>query len=127
MLTEFHALSPSDTLGHAADLLLAGSQQVFPVLGDGRPGAVLTREALAAGLAEAGRDGRVDAAALRPLPRVKASEPLVPALALLREQGEPCLEVTDGDRVVGLLTLENIGEFLMIRAALSSAASSARV
>jgi predicted transcriptional regulator len=111
-------LSPGDTLGHATDLLLAGTQQVFPVIIDGRHAGVLTRDALLKGLSQQGREGRIAEAPLRELGRVDAGAPLVPALARLREGGEPCLQVVEQDEPVGLLTLENIGEYLMVRAAL---------
>jgi CBS domain-containing protein len=123
MLTDFRTLSPHDSLGHAADLLLAGTQQNFPVLSDGQPVGVLTREALLIGLAHGGRETRVADVPLGELGHVELGEPLVPAVALLREGGLPCLQVVDRGRPVGLLTLENIGEYLMVRAALEQATS----
>jgi hypothetical protein len=53
---------------------------------------------------------------------VDAASPLVPAVAQLRGGGSPCLQVVDGGQTVGLLTLENIGEFLMVRTALAGVA-----
>ncbi|WP_435007096.1 site-2 protease family protein [Tundrisphaera lichenicola] len=123
MLTDYAILKPGDTLGHAADLLLAGTQQDFPVIGDGRPDGVLTRSSLFSGLSTNGREGLVGEAPLIELGRVEVAEPLGPAVIRLREGGEPCLEVVDQGRPVGLLTLENIGEYLMIRTALAEAKS----
>lgn len=122
MLTDYQKLSPSDTLGQAADLLLAGSQQDFPVLDGGNAVGVLTRGALLEGLSRLGREGKVSDAALSELGYVNIDDPLVPALARLRERGAACLEVLERARPVGLLTLENIGEYLMIRAALDAVA-----
>lgn len=120
MLTDFQTLHPDDTLGRAADLLLAGSQQDFPVLVDGRPQGVLTRSALLSGLASGGRDARVSQTALAELKTIGAGDQLVPAVARLREGGEPCMIVLDDDgEPIGLLNLENIGEFLMVRTALA--------
>jgi Zn-dependent protease len=124
MLTDYRTLAPTDTLGRAADLLLAGSQQDFPVTGDGRPDSVLTRASLFAGLAQGGREALVGDSPLLELGRVEVGEPLAPAIARLREGGEPCLEVVDQGRPVGLLTLENVGEFLMVRTALAEASRS---
>lgn len=118
MLTEFATLTPGDTLGRAADLLLAGSQQDFPVAIDGQLGGVLTRQALLVGLAQGGRDSLVGDAALVQLSQVEVGAPLIQAVARLREAGEPCLQVIDRGSPVGLLNLENVGEFLMIRSAL---------
>ncbi|HEX8198888.1 MAG TPA: hypothetical protein VF590_00235, partial [Isosphaeraceae bacterium] len=75
------------------------------------------------GLAQGGRETRVADVPLRSLGSVERGEPLVPAVARLREEGVPCLQVVDRGEPVGLLTLENIGEFLMVRAALAEAAS----
>jgi hypothetical protein len=43
-------------------------------------------------------------------------------VARLRAGEGPCLQVVERDRPVGLLTLENIGEFLMVRTALAGQA-----
>lgn len=119
MLTDFKTLKPTDTLGHAAELLLAGSQQDFPVAGDHHSGGVLTRDALLDGLARLGRHGVVGDAPLRTLGQVDVGESLAPSVARLRERQEPCLQVIERGQPVGLLTLENIGEYLMVRTALS--------
>jgi Zn-dependent protease len=127
MLTDYQTLKPTDTLGHAAELLLAGSQQDFPVVADGEPAAVLTRAALLDGLARLGRQGIVADASLRDMGRVDVSESLAPAVARLREQQEPCLQVVERGQPVGILTLDNIGEYLMVRTALAEAADAASV
>lgn len=121
MITEFHSLSPSDSLGQAAEVLLAGSQQDFPVLSGDSYAGVLTRNDLFSGLSQGGREASIAPHVKPELPPVEAGSPLVAAVARLREGGLPCLRVVDGHRTVGLLTLENVGEFLMVRSALSSA------
>jgi Zn-dependent protease/predicted transcriptional regulator len=118
MLTEFHTLAPSDTLGHAAEMLLSGTQHDFPVMADHKLAGVLTRSDLMAGLAAGGRDARVADFVKSDLPAVEADSPLVPAVTRLREGGLPCLQVVEDGQMVGLLTLENVGEYLMVRAAL---------
>lgn len=122
MLTDYQTLSPDDSLGHAAELLLAGSQQDFPVVEDDdrhRPIGVLTRSSLMDGLSKAGRNGRVADFAQPTLGTIALDSPLVPALARLREGEGPCLQVVDGmGRPIGLLTLENISEYIMVRTAL---------
>jgi Zn-dependent protease/CBS domain-containing protein len=123
MLTAYQVLSPSDTLGHAAELLLAGSQHDFPVVVEGQPMGVLTRDSLLRALAEVGRTGTVADAPLMELETIEARAPLVPAVTKLREGGLPCLQVVEDGRAAGLLTLENIGELLMVRTALAEAAA----
>ncbi len=121
MLTDYKILNPSSTLGQAAELLLAGAQQDFPVMGEGQPDRLLTRSALMSALSQGGRDSLVIAASLQPLGQVEANDPLGPALIRLRDEREGCLEVIENGRPIGLLTAENIGELLMVRAALAEA------
>jgi Zn-dependent protease/CBS domain-containing protein len=121
MLTDYQTLAPDHTLGHAAEVLLAGSQADFPVGHDGQDLGVLNRSDLLAGLARGG-PGALVADYMKPSPgNVEAEEPLVPALNRLRESQTHCMQVIEAGRPVGLLTLENIGEFLMVRAALGAA------
>jgi Zn-dependent protease len=125
MLTEYHTLTRFDTLGHAADLLVAGTQHDFPILSpqDQRFEGVLTRSDLMAGLAQGGREAHVSNYLKTEIPTVEASSSLAAALTLLREKQSPCLQVVDGEETVGLLTLENVGEFLMVRQALGEKAT----
>ncbi len=125
MITEYHMLEPRDTLGHAADLLLAGTQHDFPIASAGNHGfaLLLTRSDLLAGLARGGRDALAADYAQTEIPSVEASSPLAAAVKLLRGGKGPCLQVVDQGQTVGLLTLENIGELLMVRSALAEQAS----
>ena len=118
MLTDFQTLHGDDTLGRAAELLLAGAQQDFPLEPDGGEARVLTRANLMSGLAARGSEAPVRDFASAVAPAVDADGPLVAAVALLRERGSPCAQVTRDGRFVGLLTLENVGELLMVREAL---------
>ncbi|MDG3003735.1 site-2 protease family protein [Paludisphaera mucosa] len=118
MLTDFQILHPEEKLGRAAELLLAGAQQDFPVVDDGGAALVLTRARLMAGLAARGPEAPVREFAEAAAPAVAADGPLVVAVAMLRERAAPCVPVTRDGQMVGLLTLENVGELLMVRAAL---------
>jgi Zn-dependent protease len=120
MLTEFHTLHPLDTLGHAADLLLAGTQHDFPIVGEGDHEfkGLLTRSDLLSGLSRGGRDALAADYARTEIPLVDVDSPLSAAVTRLREAQTPCLQVMEQNETVGLLTLENIGELLMVRAAL---------
>ncbi|MBX6315667.1 MAG: site-2 protease family protein, partial [Isosphaeraceae bacterium] len=121
MLTDYRTLHPLDTLGHAADLLLAGSQPDFPVVSEEGAVGVLTRDALLAGLAQGGREARVAESLRHEIGTVEADSSLTKAVARLKQGGEPCLLVVERGEPVGLLTLENIGELLMVRTALTEA------
>jgi Zn-dependent protease/predicted transcriptional regulator len=121
MLTDFRTVSRDDSLGHAVELLLSGTQQDFPVRSpDGHAlDGVLTRSNLMAGLARGGSDARVSEFVRSDIASVEANSPLSEAVSRLREGHGPCLQVVDHGQTVGLLTLENVGELLMVRAALA--------
>ena len=122
MITEYHTLLPTDRLGHAVDLLLSGTQHDFPIVSESAHGfrGLLTRSDLMAGLAQAGRDAPVADFAKTEIPSVEATSPLSAALTRLREGHERCFQVVSQGESVGLLTLENIGEYLMVQAALDA-------
>jgi Zn-dependent protease/predicted transcriptional regulator len=120
MQTRFETLSPRDNLGRAVDLVLAGSQQDFPVLDEGRLVGILERDALIRALASAGKDQPVAEIMRRDLPWIDAHEMVEHALTRLEESKARTLPVTRGGQLAGLLTSENVTELLMIRSALQA-------
>lgn len=120
MLTEFVVLQPYDTLGYAAEQILAGSQQDFPVLDGDRVVGVLTREGLIAGLARLGAQGSVADAMARSFESADDREALETAFERMQSSGSRAMPVLHGERLVGLLTTENVAELLMIRDALAA-------
>ncbi len=116
MLTHFRTLTPASTLGDAVDLLLTGSQQDFPVVADGRIEGMLTRSDLVKALPQRGRTALV-ADSVRECPVAEASEMLETVLGRL--QGRDChtIPVLEHGALIGLVTMDNVGEFLMIHAA----------
>lgn len=127
MITDYQTLSLFDTLRDASTLVLRGSQQDFPVVEsglEGRVAGVLTRAGLMRALAAHGLDGRVADAMDRDVPGVQADELLEEVLPRLREAGTSATPVFAGGRLIGLLTMENIGELMMIRSALSQTRAS---
>jgi len=120
MLRDFRTLEPDDSLQHAVELILAGSQQDFPVTAGGDIVGVLARSDLMAALAKQGAGARVGEVMDREFPRVEADELLESAFARLQDSRCGCLPVMEHGRMVGLLTAENVGEFIMIREALRS-------
>ena len=116
MLTHFRTVTPDSTLGEAVDLLLTGSQQDFPVVAHGQVQGMLTRSDLVKALPQRGREGRV-ADAMRECPVAQSSEMLETVLGRL--QGRDChtIPVLEHGTLIGLVTMDNVGEFLMIHAA----------
>jgi predicted transcriptional regulator len=116
MLSDFRTLAPASTLGDAVDLLLSGSQQDFPVVDNGRVLGMLTRSELVKALPQRGRSALV-ADSMRECPVAQASEMLETVLARL--QGKDChtIPVLEHSALIGLVTMDNVGEFLMVHAA----------
>jgi Zn-dependent protease/CBS domain-containing protein len=121
MQTKFEILSPSDRLDRVVSLILAGSQQDFPVVQDGQFIGVLTRDDFIKALSQQGKDTPVIDVIKRNVPSVDSHEMVESALMRLQESGSKTLPVMHGGRFVGLVTSENITEFLMIRSALNAA------
>ncbi|MCC6298696.1 MAG: CBS domain-containing protein, partial [Anaerolineales bacterium] len=123
MLTDFKTLSPGDSLAQVVGLVLAGSQHDFPVVdANGVVMGILERDAFIAALSQHGQSASVVSVMRRDLPSVDSHEMVESALTLLQESGSKTLPVMHGGQFVGLITAENITEFLMIRSALKAAA-----
>jgi predicted transcriptional regulator len=121
MQTKFEILSPSDRLDRVVNLILAGSQQDFPVVEDGQFVGVLTRDDFIRALSQQGQNTPVAEVIRRNVPTVDSHEMVEMALMRLQESGAKTLPVMHRGRFVGLVTSENITEFLMIRSALKTA------
>jgi Zn-dependent protease len=118
MLTHFAFLSDTDTLDTASQQLLAGAQQDFPVLRDGAFVGILPRADLIAAIASKGLAARVGDAMRPDCGVVHENDMLHRVFQRMRETDCPIIPVVREGRVIGLVTLENIGELMMIRSAL---------
>jgi len=119
MMTDFRSLQSGDSLQKAIDLILATPQQDFPVLGDsGIAGILLSRDLMVA-LQQRGPDATVDDVMHRDFLTLQANEMLEAALARMHEAA-CCMTapVMHGNQMIGLLTAENVSEFLLIVSAL---------
>jgi Zn-dependent protease/CBS domain-containing protein len=114
MVREFRTLVPGSTIRDAADLLLATAQQDFPVVHGSQVIGLLGRSALLRAMATDGPDGYVTAAMNREFVRVTPDQDLAATLPALQRAG-PCALVMDGETLLGLLTAENVAEFLLLR------------
>jgi Zn-dependent protease/CBS domain-containing protein len=120
MIREVQTLTPGDPLSRAVQLTLDGFQQDFPVVEEG--GAVvgvLTRADLLRALADRGASGTVAHAMNRLFATATPDERAEEAIDRLRTCGCNAMPVVRGRELLGVLTLENIGEYVMIRTALA--------
>ena len=118
MMTRFRTLAAHDSLAKAVDELLAGSQQDFPVIENEVPVGILRRNDLVKALAENRQDSLVSDFMSRHCDSVDIAESLTPIVELMRLKDCGSVPVIQGGRIVGLLTLENISEMIMINTAL---------
>jgi len=121
MISDFRAVSPTESLRTVANHIIDGFQQDFPVVEHGRILGVLTRADLMDAAAKGGLDTPVGHAMRTEFETAHASEMLEPAFQRL--QGCECrtMPVTRRGELVGVLTMENVGEFLMLQAAVGRA------
>lgn len=124
MLTNYQTLDERDTLARAVELLLSASQRDFPVVdAEGRLIGILERDAFISALSREGQSAPVTAVMSRSLPEIDSHDMVETALQRLQESGAKTLPVTHAGRFLGLITSENITEFLMVRSALKAARS----
>jgi len=121
MVTDFRTLAPDDPLGRAVDYVLAGFQQDFPVVEEGRVVGVLTRSDLLNALARRGKDVRVGDVMQRDIETGGPRDMLEGVLGRLQRRRCHTLPVVQNGQLVGLLTADNLGELLMIEQALRKA------
>lgn len=131
MITRFEALQPSSTLEEAGRLLLATTQQEFPVLdGATHLRGFVTRKSLVEQLQEREPSASVETALVGNVPTSSTNTPLDHIVTLLEGRSAPAVGITDAEGAfVGYVTLENLAEFFMLRSAgaLKPPASSSRL
>ena len=118
MVTDFRILSPSDTLATAIELTLMGTQRDFPVVQDSHVVGVLLQKDMLVALARGGSDVPVADVMQRDFQAVEPTEMVETAFQRLSAQRITTAPVTFQGRLVGILTLENVGELLAIQGAL---------
>lgn len=118
MLTDFQALSPHDLLSHAVRQILTSSQTDFPVVEANAVVGVLTRSDILAAVSRQGQDVPVASVMRREFQNADADEMLEPAFVRLQTCGCHTMPVIYHGQLVGLLTSDSIGEFLMIQSAI---------
>ncbi|BDI31996.1 protease [Capsulimonas corticalis] len=114
MMTDVRTLTVGSTLKEAADLLLATSQQDFPVLhGDSVEG-VLTRDGLLRGLAAEGPGAYVAGVMARQFQIVAPGQSLAESLPELENGPLIVLDPANGNRLLGMVTAENVSEYFAV-------------
>jgi stage IV sporulation protein FB len=121
MVTKYQTLPRNASLREATEVLLHTSQHEFPVVDpDGTLRGLFTRDELLTALRQSGPDTPVIEVMRTDFPLVHPGTPFERAFQLMQQRQSQALPVTDTDgRLVGLFTLENVGEMMMVRKAIA--------
>ena len=119
MVSDFKTLSADDRLSRAVQLTLAGSQKDFPVLSDGILEGMLRQTDLMKALTDQGPQVSVASVAQKDVATVDAAEMVDAVIDKLNECDCHTLPVIRDGELVGLVTTENLAEFMRIQAATS--------
>jgi Zn-dependent protease len=114
MMTDYHTLQHGATIRDAANLLLSTSQQDFPVVHGDQVIGLLGRNALLRGMAQEGPDSYVAGYMEREFPSVPPDKDLAEVLPLMAHAGA-CVLVMQEGTLLGLLSSENLSQFLLLR------------
>jgi Zn-dependent protease/CBS domain-containing protein len=117
MITDFRTLQHGDTIRDAGNLLLATSQTDFPVMHGQTVTGLLTRSRLVRAMLAQGPDAYVAGAMERDFTRLSPDAPLTEVLPQVSASGACALVMDAEDRLLGMVTSENISEFLLLRQA----------
>lgn len=123
MITDLQTLAPTDPLSRAAQLTIAGFQQDFPVVEGGALVGMLSQRDLVRGLAEHGSEALVNSVMRQDFGSAAPDDPPEDAFRKLTTLGGRTLPIVRGRELLGVLTAQNVMEFVTLRAALRHAAN----
>ena len=119
MQTGGESLDVDDRLLRAVTLTLDTDQKDFPVLDDGRVVGVLRQQDMLRGLHDQGGEAPIGSVMQRDYVTAHVDEMVEPVLLRLGECRCKTVPVIDhAGRLMGVVTMENVGEYLRIHAAL---------
>jgi Zn-dependent protease/CBS domain-containing protein len=114
MITDFHTLEHGATIRDAANLLLSTSQQDFPIMHGDQVVGLLGRKLLIRAIAAEGPDAYVAGVMDRDFVALEPGADLADILPLMAQAGR-CALVMQNSSLLGLLTTDNLSEFLLLR------------
>jgi Zn-dependent protease/predicted transcriptional regulator len=115
MITRYQSVRPEQPLQDVVDLILSGFQQDFPVTKQGRVVGMLLRSDVVEKLKTLGDAASVEQVMTTNFSTAEPFETLEPAFMRLKQCECRSMPVVHQGQLVGLLTPENVGEFLMLK------------
>ena len=123
MLTNFTVLSQDDSLAKVVDYVLSGDQKDFPVVADEQIVGILSQSALLEGLRGNGDATLVGSVMRRDFQTANSFEMLDTAFARLQDCDCHTIPILHQSQLVGLLTMDNVGEFIRIQSLLETSSA----
>jgi Zn-dependent protease/predicted transcriptional regulator len=120
MLTNFTVLSQDDSLAKVVNYILSGDQKDFPVVADGQVVGVLSQSAILDGLRRNGEATLVGSVMRTDFQTADSFEMLDTAFARLQDCECHTIPILHQEQLVGLLTMDNVGEFIRIQSMLET-------
>ncbi|MEJ2511189.1 MAG: site-2 protease family protein [Anaerolineales bacterium] len=114
MLTNFETLSPEDTLATVVDLVLAGDQKEFPVVEGEQVVGILSQTQLLDGLRKNGEQTTVASVMNKVFQTADSVETMETIFTRIQDCACRTLPVIHDGKLVGLVTMDNIGELIRI-------------
>jgi Zn-dependent protease/CBS domain-containing protein len=118
MITKYTVLQPDDTLNDMVDSILQGTETDFVVADESGIRGILLMENLAQSLQNYGRDTPVNRIMDKNFKTLSPHDSLTNAYRELRQGSKNFFPVLENGRLVGVIDMNNINEFLRFRAAL---------
>jgi Zn-dependent protease/CBS domain-containing protein len=126
MITELKTLAVGATLGDAQELLLHTSQTDFPVVHGDEVVGLLSRMGLFQKLRDSGPDEYVAGAMDRDFPSTPPGADLQDLAAEMQANQTSCVLVIEAGRLLGMVTMENLAELLIVRQIMQRASTAPR-
>jgi Zn-dependent protease/CBS domain-containing protein len=117
MVRRFLTLSPSDPLQLATQQMAAGHQKDFPVADGQQVAGILLHRDVVQALAEGRANARVADVLCNRCPTVGVNDPLDRAVDQMQAAGCSALLVAQDGELVGMLTSEHLGDWMMLHSA----------
>jgi Zn-dependent protease/predicted transcriptional regulator len=118
MTTDFLTLRPDEPVRNAFEHFHHGHQDDFPVIGEGGVEGILTRDRILAGIHEKGLDAHVSEIMDKTFATVDPNTPLDEVYKRLLSTKKTAMIVAEAGRIKGMVCLDGISRYFMIKAAL---------
>ncbi len=119
LMHHYSILKPDESLSRAVDLLLDGQEHSFIVKENDEVKGTLSRKEIIEGLSKFGKNIPVERVMQSKVTSLKPGDLLRDIMQKFSDNSEALIPVLEGKKIVGVLDLENISEFVQIQNALS--------